>query len=252
MVVIAGNAGAGGGLVAAINIAHGLFFRVVVQAGLGFGHEIFGAVHFDAPGTEECAFEIWVVQRIDAHGGAAVGAVDKLAVAHIDAGVIAPAGVAEGDNIANLHLFHIIDALTHNGLFTGGARQAHANAFVCPADKSRAVKSSRRHAAGNIWGADGRPCLAQKLLTALLFVIVKSSFIRTAKTLFRLCAVVITLVVFYCAAKGHGASQSQRTQFQASTHRHSVWVAPQHKATAGHAKKTGITPFVCSWSSLDV
>ena len=93
---------------------------------------------------------------------------------------------------------------------------------------------------------------AAALLAALLLVVVKSSFIRTAKTLFRLCAVVITLVVFYCAAKGHGASQSQRTQFQASTHRHSVWVAPQHKATAGHAKKTGINPFVCSWSSLDV
>ena len=214
---------------AAINIAHGLFFRVVVQAGLGLGHKIFGAVHLDAPGAEECALEIGVVQRIDAHCGAAVGAVDELAVAHIDAGVIAPAGMAKGNDVANLHVFHVIDALAHNGLFTGGARQAHANAFVGPADKSRAVKSARRHAAGNIWGADGRPCLAQKLLAALLLVVVKSSFIRTAKTLFRLCAVVSTLVVFYCAAKGHGASQSQRTQFQASTHRHSVWVAPQHK-----------------------
>ena len=157
-------------------------------------------------------------------------AVDEFAITHIDAGVVAPAGMPKGNNVANLHVFHIIDAFAYYRLLTGGAGQVYAHAFVGPTHKAGAVKPAGGHAPRHIWGADCRPSLAQKLLVALLFVIIKGCFVRAAKALFCLSAIGIWFIAgFLGAAKCHGTNQSQHTQFQIFTHRHSVWVAPQQR-----------------------
>ena len=104
-------------------------------------------------------------------------AVDEFAITHIDAGVVAPAGMPKGNNVANLHVFHIIDAFAYYRLLAGGAGQVYAHAFVGPAHKAGAVKPAGGHTPRHIWGADCRPGLAQKLLVALLLVIIKGRFV---------------------------------------------------------------------------
>lgn len=100
------------------------------------------------------ALEVGIV-KVDAHACTLVGAVDELAVANVDAGMVATAGMPEGHNVPCAHFVHIVDALADDGLFTCSAGQLHANAFIRPAHKTRTVETVRGRSSAHIRRADG-------------------------------------------------------------------------------------------------
>lgn len=76
--------------------------RTGLLFGIG-GHAQFlgteGVAAFHAPGSHEGSSEIRVVKAVDAHARPATGAVDEFPVPHIDAGMVAAAGMVEGHDV---------------------------------------------------------------------------------------------------------------------------------------------------------
>ena len=179
------------------DLAHGLLF------GIG-GHAQFlgteGVAAFHAPGSHEGSSEIRVVKAVDAHARPATGAVDEFPVPHIDAGVVAAAGMVEGHDVTGAHVFHAGDALAYGRLFPGRARQVDAHALVGPLDEAGAVEAAGIAPAGHIGGTDGGTGHLHGLGlpgTALLGAFIENGFIGTAEAGFLRRALALRIPGFF-------------------------------------------------------
>ena len=179
------------------DLAHGLLF------GIG-GHAQFlgteGVAAFHAPGSHEGSSEIRVVKAVDAHTRPAAGAVDELPVPHIDAGMVAAAGMVEGHDVTGAHVFHTGDALAYGRLLPGRARQVDAHALVGPLDEAGAVEAAGIAPAGHIGGTDGGTGHLHGLGlpgTALLDAFIENGFIGAAETGFLRRALALRVPGFF-------------------------------------------------------
>ena len=130
---------------------------LVLAGGIGEAAPCWGLVcHLgQASGCQIARFPILGVHGLFAHGLAAAGAVDKFAVAAVNARVQAgAAGDLEHHHIARLQIASA-DRSAHLHLFLGGARHGYAVLGKGLADKPGAVKTrGRLDAAGFVLNAD--------------------------------------------------------------------------------------------------
>ena len=92
---------------------------------------------------------------LDAHAGVGPRRMDELAVADVDAGVVAAVAAPKGDNVARAHLGEVPDGEADFLLLGGRAREPDAGAPIGPLHEARAVEAAGLDAAPHVGRTDG-------------------------------------------------------------------------------------------------
>lgn len=136
---------------------------LVVRSG-GFRNGLISPVHVHSSGTDKITLEETGLYGFDANVIMTARRMDKLAVAKVNACMIAAIAAAERHDITRPHFGNITNFVADSRLLGSSTRNSNAGSAVGPLHQPRAVEPARIFSAEDIGSAQGSPCPAHHIL----------------------------------------------------------------------------------------